>query len=1027
MDTLTFLNAVLPEGGFKFVARIAPRKTPSKSGKMTTTIHYPVRELEEVVETSKELEARYPDNNIYFALASFKDVKYKSVEVKRGDETRTFEYVTGRTQDNVQALKCLWMDLDVGKYDADGALKPDCYATREDALQSLKDYLQATGLPQPIIVSSGYGLHVYWPFTEAINTNEWLTIAKYQRAIMRHLGVKFDPSRDMDSASVLRLPGCYNRKNGAHKLVKIVGAKSQPMPAQEYKRILLGCVEREHLSVQNAAGMDVPEWAMTATGNLTGDVESFPDSFAEIAVNHCQQMQQFRETGGANEPIWYANIGLLKHFKDGEALAHEWGAKYEGYSEEETASKLDQWKYGPTTCQKFKEINAAGCEGCKMTCTSPISLGLPEQPETPNVDEAISSRVAEPSSIPDEPAEAPAYWPNGFGYRAGGEGASDMVTKRVMKADGVLHDVDVVSPLYRPIGQVRQEDGTYAMVVETVIRKERREILIPTKLCADARALSTALYAHQIMVYDQKANLEYMQRMASHTRDTRNETSTFSQMGWQRDYKAFLVGNQLITKDTIVTVPLSESFPRNRINIDHVKGDKQKWIDAVEELYNRPNGEPYQFAICAAFSSPLNPLLGFGEWSGIPYAMTTDRSGYGKTTVNNIALSIWARQDRKMVVANSTPRAILGIASAMNNVPFLLDEITAYLNNPADQSDVFYALSNGGSREGLEKDGTVRNNRPSWNGNFAITSNRNLMQSVTENKTNPEAVQMRLFEIGMDNYPRLAPMQVGTDEYRELNASHAHLTRTIVEECYGQIGVEYVRWLMRNLDEAKAMLDAMSEKLIKYADGDQTKERYYYHLVTTVLVGGKIAKRLGFINFDIDHLMDWCIQHIRLLREQVASSQLSSEDYFSMVLSQYASQFLVTKNFQTLDGRSRRAEPHAGLPIRGPIVGRYVIGADGERPQLYLKVDAVRQWCAEHQIQFNVVRQEWITRGLIRMGSPECNKKTGAQHVNLSRGVVGAPYLGAPWCFELDVERAATGMLQKGAAPDNVLPMASNA
>ena len=1020
MDTKTFLKTLLPESGIKFVASIRPRKNP-QPGKATATIHYPVADYDEAADKAILIDRTEANDNVYFAMASFKEVIYKTTAYKDKDgNPREFEYPAGRVQTNVRAVKCLWMDLDVGK-----AAEANSYATRQDALASLKTYIDAVGLPTPIIVNSGYGLHAYWSFTEEVSADEWESTAKYQRVIMRHLGVKFDPSRDKDCASVLRVPGTYNKKPGKEpKLVKVVRGIVDRMPAQEYKRLLKKYVADNGLDSQVAP--DVPEWARGLVGNLSGPDMEFPDSYAAIAVTHCKQMQEFRDTGGASEPIWYAHIGLMKHFKDGVKLAHEWSAKYAGYSAEETDAKLEQWTYGPTTCEKFKELNAEGCAGCEKTCKSPVQLGLTEEVTKPNITEMIEQAAAAATevlnSLPSDETVgddgAPVFWPEGFSYTP----STELITRRIKDKDGVWQDSPVATPLFYPVDQICQEDGTFALRMHIWIRGKAREFLLPTKHTADPRNLKIHLAANRVHVMDDKgAALCLSKQMVAMTK-RREEINTYKQMGWHHDYQAFLIGDTLITKDSERKVVLGQRFPNDLRNCYKPKGNKQLWIDAVNELYNREYAEPYQFAICAAFSSVLNPLLGYSEWSGIPYAFTTSRSGYGKSTVNKIALSIWMQQTRDTVVCDATPKAVLGMASAMNNVPFLLDEVTKYMSDPADQADILYAFSNGTPRKGMTQDGALREASPGWNGNYPLTGNRNIMQQVTENKLNPEAAQMRLFEIDLDTYPRVATMSKGTPEYDALYETHSHLARTVVDECYGTIGVDFVRYIMAHQDDVREKLKRVSRGLAKHMNGgDATKERFYYHLITCVLVAGYYAKKMGLVSFDLARLRDWCIEHVRRLRLIVNEFQNTPEDNFANMMSDLVGKIVVTRNFAKLDGRSGYTETHIGRNLRNPICGRFVIGDEKERPQLYLTIRAVQQWCFEHGIQYTTLRREFIEREIIRFGAKGVNRDTGAARISIGRGVDDLPNLGKPWCLELDAERAA-GIVTH-ALPADILPI----
>ena len=1012
MNTDTFLKTILPEHGVKYIMRLIPRPGNPLGD---ATVHEVLGDVEDVAARVLELDRKYPTHNIYFALATYKEAQYRTKEIpdKVNGGTKEFTYVVGRKQSNTHHVKSLWMDWDVGKDN------PDSYATRDDALAGLKKYIKATGLPLPIIVSSGYGLHTYWVLSEEVTSAEWDKTASLQRVVMRHLGIKFDPSRDKDSSSVLRPPGTHNKKPGKpDQLVKVVRGEVTALPLQEYRRLLKKYVDENQLGAQIRT--DAPAFAQGA-GNLTGATvkPEYPDSYAEIAVKHCAQMQYYAETGCPTE-LWYINLGLLKSFKDGHKFAHEWSAKHSDYEYEKTQLKYEQWPYGPTTCDQFREKNAGVCQGCKMPCStrpkgSPISLGQTEEVKKPNLleiaAESEDTAVSVSHAIADSGAESlddgvPLGWPERFGFNRSVDGG--YIYKRVLSPAGVWEEVKIASTLFYPVEQIRDEDGTYVFRMHVWVRGKVREFLLPTKFTADPRSLKMQLHANQIHVIDEKSTADYLSNYMHRLQQMKTETDTYQQMGWKHDNEAFLIGDTLITATEERKVILSKSFPDELRTAFSVKGTKEAWIAAVDTLYNQPNGEPHMFAICAAFGSVLNPLLGYSEWNGIPYALTSDNSGYGKSTVNKIAMSIWMHQTRDTIVADSTPKAILGMASAYNNVPFLLDEVTSYLKDPVDQVDILYALSNGTPRKGMGKNGTVRQNRPGWCGSFAMTGNRNIMHQVASSNINPEAAQMRVFEIDLEAYPRLTAMDRNHPDYTQYNAEHGAITRSIVDECYGHIGVEYIRHVIKNRDAVTQRLLKLSEQMSKHMEGgDATKERYYYHLITCTLIGGKIAKELGFINFDLDHLRDWCVAHVKRLRGLVRDASLTAQDHFANMMSDLTHNIIVTMHYDSLDARAKKVESHVGLPLRNPICGRMVIGDEKERPQLYLTVQAMMRWCADQGVPYTALRRDFIKEGIIRFGLKEANKETGAVKVSLTRGVNGIPYLGKPWCVELDFERAA--------------------
>jgi AAA domain len=118
-----------------------------------------------------------------------------------------------RKGDNVVAVRSFWLDVDVGR----GKPYPDVGA----AAQALVIFCQALALPKPMVVSSGRGLHAYWPLTADITPDQWRRTARLLKAAVAASGLDADPARTSDIASILRPPGTHHKK-GEPTLVRLV-------------------------------------------------------------------------------------------------------------------------------------------------------------------------------------------------------------------------------------------------------------------------------------------------------------------------------------------------------------------------------------------------------------------------------------------------------------------------------------------------------------------------------------------------------------------------------------------------------------------------------------------------------------------------------------------------------------------------------------------------------------------------------------------------------------------------------------
>jgi hypothetical protein len=310
---------------------------------------------------------------VYHACASFKQAKHDSKTTSRG--ARRF----GRTAHNVAFLKAFRLDIDAGPAKPGSPPKP--YKTALEAAKALLAFCQAAGLPEPMIVSSGNGLHAYWPLETALPPDEWRRYANGLKALCRRLNLRADAGKTADVSAVLRTPGTHNRKNGERqvRIFRIV----RPYQLERFAA-LLAVPQRSDRSLSAILEDNPPPWIRRRPDQtfkeraLVGLSDNSPSS-AAIVAQRCAQIRQLREEQGRLvEPLWYASLGVLTFCVDGEGKAHEWSGGYDGYTYNETQERLDRAKqFGPTTCQKFRDLNPSLCKRCPWSgrIKSPIVLG----------------------------------------------------------------------------------------------------------------------------------------------------------------------------------------------------------------------------------------------------------------------------------------------------------------------------------------------------------------------------------------------------------------------------------------------------------------------------------------------------------------------------------------------------------------------------------------------------------------------------------------------------------------------------
>jgi len=951
----TFFQTVLPSVGVKFLAEFVPIDGHPKGG---IFVHHPFEAIDDMVDKALKIDER-GRTTVYHACAGYKEVKFKT-------SPKGKQYAVGRTQDNATHARALWQDFDVGKYNDEGELVQFSYATRNEALAAIKDLMKRTGLPRPLLVSSGNGFHAYWPFTEDVTKKEWLYLTSMVRTVYEHVGIKFDPSRDTDIASVLRPVGTRNKG----KEVEVL-RDTTPMPYQFYLDKFRDYIEANELVATP------PSEPKVKLENEFGPAEEYPESSLELVADKCAQIALFRDTGCDTEPLWFRNLCVAAHCVDGDRLAHEWGAKSSKYDEDATNAKLDQIrneeKGGPTTCEKFQKVNAEGCKNCAFAgkIKGPIALG--------RVADVVPPVFTEETPEGEVVEVTPPHWPRGF------NGKNNKISVPLENKDGVLEQVSICSPLFYFTERIRGIDGTFVYKAKMNVKQsEWRDFEVPAKQLAEARSLKATLASYEIMTDNDKLLMMFASRHATQLRLHKDEVTTFNQFGWNKSRTGFVIGDEIITSKGRSKVRLcADTFksPEMR-DACAVKGTKEEWTSAVMELYNRENGLPYQYAIGTQFGAPLAELLGYEEWNGIPLALTSDDSGYGKTTVTKIGINALYNSSTTMV-SETTVNGISSRASVVNNAPMLFDELTKVITDPEDLARICYTLSNGREKVRLGSDGKENTPKPRFKMMSTITANKNFFDKLAQSKTTPIATQMRIFEIGMESYDKLETVKEGS----KLHAAHHELALHVVNNCYGVWAEDYFRFIIDNKKLVIDKLHSTAMAIVNKLGGNAAKERFFAYHVACTLVGLWVAKKIGALAFDIPAVRDWAFAHILKMRGVANHYGANTQDMFAKMLSELHGRILVTKFFDLLDARRGKTEMPM-LPLKGPIAARLVLGEDGkERGKFYLSISALDEWCAQNDTTPSAFKRQLVKADLLL----PCKDGGFDSRQRLSKGVVSLP------------------------------------
>lgn len=248
-DTLAFLRSILPEEGIHYLALFTDgHKFP---------LHKAFTDLETMAYAIEGM-ANSKSVSVYHACASYQKA---FIEIDDGKKTKR-KY---RIPENWDRAKAFWVDIDCGQEKFN---KGQGYLTKRDAVVAAYKFANTIGWPKPLVVDSGNGIHLYWPLIKPIASDQWVTIARDLKIVLKQCGVLSDPSRTADFSSILRPHGSVNRKNGTAKPVSVMNGCG-PIFAEELARKLKEFMTEHGVDSLTSPEKVSPKSASAFNGDLT--------------------------------------------------------------------------------------------------------------------------------------------------------------------------------------------------------------------------------------------------------------------------------------------------------------------------------------------------------------------------------------------------------------------------------------------------------------------------------------------------------------------------------------------------------------------------------------------------------------------------------------------------------------------------------------------------------------------------------------------------------------------------------------
>jgi hypothetical protein len=954
--TKEFLTMVLPDEGYLIVS------APASTGKGWWN---------NVVDDIPEMQAQSAiwlgdGKDVYFAMASYAEKRVWS-PTKIDYRTKKPGAYEKRTQANVKFIRSLFLDLDI---DAKDEKK---YPDQRTAFGVLRDFCRAIGLPKPIIVNSGYGIHTYWPFTEQVTREVWEPVAEKLKSACIAYGLKQDSKVTTDAARVLRIPGTTNFKRGGAAKVEVVG-DAAPHPLADLDAILTQYVVAKGVPVATPRVLTGLPARSALPDGVEGNIGATNDPLnGNSVVFSCAAMTKLVANRGATatEPQWRAGLGIARYCTAPKVVMLAISDGYPGFTEQAMNEKVANMTAGPTKCTTFWGEDQPTCEGCPhwQKITSPASLGRPFR-ETPPEVKANEPKIPSP--------------PYPYMRKKHDKLNETWVYLRDESKEEDEASVDhLVLPydLYpkRIMEQTSEDDGESderSMWVAVLPRKGEVEFKMPQSMLSDPRKLHGFLLSRGVHINPKhaKATQYYMSAYLNELAKAVDRERAFERLGWHDDHKLFVMPNAIYHRDGTSTnhVPskVLEAVTKNAM---HTKGTLQGWKDAMM-FYAGPQ---YPATRTCTYITWGAPLLHMTNLKGVLVAASGD-TGRGKTTTLEACASIFGKPDDMLVAGGaqgSTINAMFSNLGTNHSMPMFWDDTTE--RDPDEMREFMLHISTGKGKERMK--GNTHDGRVvTWETIVISSANTDDVHRIMSTGKDSDPHLMRFISIPFDSLDRSTEAKILADEFkRGIRANYGH-------------GWVYLQYITKNYEAVRTVVLKEMERFDRLLQA-QSEERHWSATLAVAYVGGRIAYMLGLSPFNPRDDEDWMVNHIDRMRISYKEAKSTPADIISEFLDNNVSHTLILspKLASSVDNIVNR--PQGKLYIRNEV----------DTNKIYIAVEALNNYCTEKKVNIRMLEAELrVAKILLRRN---CYKVLGADTPFSS---------GQARCWEID--RTVLSTIKKG-------------
>ena len=796
-----------------------------------------------------------------------------------------------RKADNCLFFRSLFIDLDVGEGKA--------YGDKGEAQTALWKFLGEAGLPDPVCIDSGGGLHAYWIMDRDIPIDEYLPYAhKFKAFVLDKIAA--DPSVMADAARIMRCPETFNQKFDPPEPTSIIGNEITTYDWDEFKEFLDDVVKTEPTDVlaNVRKGLDEDTLAMKKLDNFEWDFYKIAER--SLAGSGCNQVKYWLEnatTLGYDD--WFSSMNIAYFCKDGDKMIHEVSDQHPDYTIKAVEEKkLEFVKRGkPQTCEYLASQNPDRCKGCKhrgkihtpivlgktlkeVTEPEPIAEHTQLEPSAAEINALLGTQTYEAESVRETPntQEIPKFPEFLSPYSRGQLGGVYYNPPPKVDKKGVVHHEDPVEILAHVLYPVRRLfsplDGE-CMTMHLVLPNDGlKEFLLPMKSVYALEELKKTLAFHQVIYTPKWINniQEYLVKWSQYMINIGKAQQMRMQLGWSAvnntdewPTRSFVIGEREITfEKELVESPVS---PYIRGVVKHFKavGTYERWQESANEL-NRPGFELHAMTCLAGLGTTLMPYM---STPGVVISLL-GRSGCAKTGAMYAGISTFGDPDA-LSVFESTDNGLTGRMLGLKNLMFGVDEIGN--KDPKPLSQLVHNVSNGKAKIRMQASvNAERVTEMSASLIAVLTTNESVYNKFELHKGSPDGEVARVIEFLVEQ-----PNDLKGTEGAKLGV---HIFDAFKHN-YGHAGPKFIIAALEAGDvHIKKRIDYWIDRYLTDTKGDSAY-RFHQNFVAAVFTAGELAIDAGIVSYDLERIYQKVIAELNNIKLNVI--KVNSTDYSAVL------------------------------------------------------------------------------------------------------------------------------------------------